>query len=468
MILANSPETQFETIPAGMIARSSSLRMEHWKQRKKRLDLILEYIFAYRASLQKALAADMNKSPQETDILEIYPVITEFKEARKKLRDWSTPDSYHSSLTFLGSSASIQYEPKGVVLIIAPWNYPFNLTIGPMISAIAAGNCIVLKPSEFTPATSSFIKKMCESLFDKDMVQVLEGDGALSAHLTSLPFDHIFFTGSPQIGKLVMQAAAKNLTSVTLELGGKSPTIVDETADIKDAAKKIAWAKWINAGQTCVAPDYLFVHESKRDELIRSIGRYAEKIYGEEKNYTSIINEHHFSRLSGAIEDGLHNGGEIAYGGKLDRLSCRIFPTLFTGLSEESTLMKEEIFGPILPIIAYQNLSEVIAQINGRPKALSLYIFSKSKKNQARVLKETSSGTAVINDAVLQFGHPSLPFGGVNNSGIGKAHGRHGFIAFSNEKSILKQRVGITMAQTLYPPFTGFKNWMLNILLRYF
>jgi len=468
MILDNPPDTQFETISASMIATSLSLRTEHWRQRKKRLDLILEYIYTHRASLQKALAVDLDKSPQETDISEIYPVITEIKEARKKLRDWSTPDSYYSSLTFLGSSASIQYEPKGVVLIIAPWNYPFNLTIGPMVSALAAGNCVVLKPSEFTPATSSFIKKMCESLFDKDMVLVLEGDAALSAHLTSLPFDHIFFTGSPQVGKLVMQAAAKNLTSVTLELGGKSPTIVDNTADINDAAKKIAWAKWINAGQTCVAPDYLFVHESKYEQLVQSIGRFAEKIYGEDKNYTSIINEHHFSRLNVAIEDGLNHGGEIVYGGKQDRPACRIFPTLFKGLSEESILLKEEIFGPILPIIIYKNLSEVIDQINNRPKALSLYIFSKSKKNQQRVLKETSSGTAVINDAVLQFGHPSLPFGGVNNSGIGKAHGRHGFLAFSNEKSILKQRVGITMAQTLYPPFTGFKNWMLNILLRYF
>ncbi len=458
----------FNRIPQSMIQKSQELRSEPWRNRKKRLKLLLDYIFVHRSELQRALGVDLNKSPQETDVSEIYPVITEIKQARSQLRDWSLPESYHSSMTFLGTSAKVHFEPKGVVLIIAPWNYPFNLTIGPLVSAIAAGNCVVLKPSEFTPATANFIKNMCESIFDKSMVQVLEGDAKVSENLTLLPFDHIFFTGSPQVGKLVMQAASKNLTSVTLELGGKSPTIVDETANIKDAAKKIAWGKWINAGQTCVAPDYLFVHESKYAQFVETLGRFSEKIYGNEEDYTSIINQHHFERLSNIIDDGVSKGGRIVYGGKADKGTCRIYPTLFTDLPQDSKLLQEEIFGPILPVISYQDLSEVISRINSLPKALSLYMFSKNKQNIKRILSETSSGTAVINDAVLQFGHPTMPFGGVNNSGIGKAHGKHGFISFSNEKSVLTQRIGITMAQTLYPPFTGFKNWMLNILLKYF
>ncbi|MBC6409204.1 MAG: aldehyde dehydrogenase family protein [Ekhidna sp.] len=283
-----------------------------------------------------------------------------------------------------------------------------------------------------------------------------------------MPFDHIFFTGSPQVGKVVMKAASKNLASVTLELGGKSPTIVDKTANIKDAATKIAWGKWQNAGQVCIAPDYLYVHEEVREKLIEELVVQSEKLYGKKEYYGSIINRHHHNRINDLMADAIEKGADIEFGGKSDRDNLRFTPTLLSNVSHHSRILNEEIFGPILPLITFKDLSEAVAFIRHKPKPLALYIFSKNSKNIEYIKKNTSSGMMTVNDTVLQFAHPNLPIGGVNNSGIGKSHGYAGFVAFSNEKAVLKQRSGLTMARILYPPYSNFKNFMIDLIVKYF
>jgi len=443
-------------------------RAGHWKDRRRKLRQLEKWILEHRDQIHHAVFKDLAKPASEVDITEVYPVLSECRHAISNLRKWTSPEPIDGSLSFLGTSAYVQYEPKGTSLIISPWNYPILLAIGPVVSSIAAGNTVVLKPSEFTPATNRVIRDMIESLFPSDQVAMLEGDAAVASELLSLPYDHIFFTGSPAVGKVVMTAAAKNLTSVTLELGGKSPTIVDETADIADAARKITWGKWTNAGQTCVAPDYVFVHRSRLEALLAGLRSEAEKRYRDKQNYASIINTRHHERLSGALKDALEQGAHLDFGGNMDAGGLYIQPTIVTQVTDQMHLMQEEIFGPILPVMAYDDLDEVIRYINDRPKPLALYHYSGSQAYKEKVLKQTSSGSVVINDSVLQFGHPHLPMGGVNNSGLGKSHGKAGFLAFSHGKAVLKQRVGFTVARTVYPPYTSFKKKLIELMLKYF
>ncbi|MFY0599862.1 MAG: aldehyde dehydrogenase family protein [Cyclobacteriaceae bacterium] len=444
------------------------LRHETISHRLARLSDIVRWIQSNRVLIQQALAEDLHKPSQEADITEIFPLLSEIRKARKNLKHWARPVNYPSSLTFLGTSGSLHYEPKGVCLIISPWNYPLLLTLGPLVSALAAGNTIFLKPSEYTPSTSALISKMTNELFDESIVKTVEGDYKVSQELLGMPFNHVFFTGSPEVGKVVMKAAASHLASVTLELGGKSPTIVDETADISDATMKIAWGKWVNAGQTCVAPDYVFVHSKVKDDFLAGLTEKAKFLYSEKANYTSIVNERHFERLSAMMNDSNLNDSSLYLSGKVNKSNLTIEPTIYTDVSEEALIMKEEIFGPLLPVIVYDNLEAVINEINSREKPLALYHFSRSRKIQKKIVEQTSSGTVVINDCVLQFAHPSLPFGGVNNSGFGKSHGKFGFQAFSNEKSVLKQRRGQTMAKLLYPPYNSWKNKLIDTLIKYF
>ncbi len=443
------------------------LRSGPVSERIVRLKRLENWILSNQKDIHEALQADLRKNPTETDISELLPALTEIREAISKVRKWAKPRRFAASMTYLGTRTAVHYEPKGVCLIISPWNYPFNLTLGPLVSAIAAGNTFFVKPSEYTPATSELLARMVRELFPESEGIVLEGDAEVATALLALPFDHVFFTGSPAVGKKVMEAAAKNLTSITLELGGKSPTIVDETCALEDTARKIAWGKWLNAGQTCVAPDYLFVHKNVAEALVKSIGIYAGKFYGQANEYTSIVSSRHFDRLKKLAEEV--DASMRYFGGTSDRNTLKMDPVAFRVDKDENlTILKEEIFGPILPIMTYTDLGEVISYINERPKPLALYIFSKSARNQQKILRETSSGTTVINDTLIQFGHPTAPFGGVNTSGIGKSHGHAGFVAFSNEKTVLKQRIGFTMAQTLYPPYSSYKNKLVQFLLRYF
>ncbi len=450
--------------------REKSLELRHSKvsKRKEKLANLEKWVLTNRDAICLAVYKDLQKPTEETEITEIFVVLSEIRKTKRNIRRWTREQPVKSSLTYLGTKASIKHEPKGACLIISPWNYPFQLAIKPLISAIAAGNTAIIKPSEFSEHTSFLIKKMCEEVFLEDEVTVILGEVSESQELLKLPFDHIFFTGSPQVGKIVMEAAAKNLTSVTLELGGKSPTIVDETANIKDAAKKICWAKWQNAGQICVAPDYLMVQENVKDKLIKEMVVQSVKRYGSERAYGGIINRHHHNRINDLMADAIEKGADIEFGGKSDRAGLRFTPTLLSNLSRESRVLHEEIFGPILPLITFQELEEVVQYINEKPKPLALYLFTRSKKSIDFIKKATSAGMMTINDAVLQFAHPNLPIGGVNNSGIGKASGYYGFLEFTNKKAILKQRNGFTMVKTLYPPYSKAKRFMINFMVKYF
>ena len=373
----------------------------------------------------------------------------EANDAIKHLASWMKPTSVMPTLLTAGTSSQVKYEPRGRCLIISPWNYPLNLTFGPLVSAIAAGNTAIIKPSEMTPHLSAAMTKLVGELFPEDEVAIFEGEAAVSQALLELPFDHIFFTGSPAIGKVVMAAAAKHLTSVTLELGGKSPTIIDATADLDLAAKNIMWGKFTNAGQTCIAPDHIFVHRSVKDAFVAKTKVVLEKAYGKDGSAPSehlahVVNARHTARVKALLDDAKAKGARVLFGGQVDEKINSIAPTLLDGISPDSKIMQEEIFGPLLPIFEFDSLDEVITKINAEPKPLALYIYSSDDAAVEKVLGETSSGGACVNHAVMQFAHGNLPFGGVNNSGIGNAHGLYGFRAFSHERAVMRTQLKLS------------------------
>ncbi|MDR3683018.1 MAG: aldehyde dehydrogenase family protein [Geothrix sp.] len=441
-------------------------------QRKAKLRALLDALMAHRAEAQAALAADFRKSPEEVDLTELYPVISEIKDALRHLPRWMRPRKVPTPMGLFGSSSTIVHEPKGVVLIISPWNYPIYLSLGPLVSALAAGNCAVLKPSEFTPHTTAFLQKLLTGLFPEEEVALVEGDAEAAQALLALPFDHIFFTGSPAVGKVVMKAAAEHLTSVTLELGGKSPVLVDADANLPEAARKIAWGKGLNAGQTCVAPDYVLVHERVHDALVEELKGAFTHFYGADAaarqaspDLARIINDRHHGRLLRLLRE---SRGLAVFGGEADAVTNYLSPTLLTEVDPASPVMQEEIFGPLLPILKVKDLDEAVAFVNARPKPLALYVFSASRRRAEDLVARTTAGGGCINDTILHFAHTGLPTGGVNTSGFGKAHGVHGFEAFSNARGILRQRTRFSAIQLMYPPYTGFVRRMIDLTLRYF
>lgn len=439
-------------------------RIAKLKQLKQALENSEEEIYA-------ALEKDLRKSRFETAITELFFTYAEIDHAIKKLKSWMKPKSAGRTISNLLASNRIFYEPKGVCLIIAPWNYPLQLIMSPLISAIAAGNCAILKPSELSNATAAVISKIIGNTFEEKEIACFEGDAAVSAELLKLPFDHIFFTGSTAIGKVVMEAAAKNLTSVTLELGGKSPVIIDDTTDLKKAAEKIAWGKLVNAGQTCIAPDYVLIDEKQEAEFVEYFKASAGKMFfaNNEINkaaFGKIINGKQFHRLTGLIKNTQLDGAKLAWGGEADEMNLVIHPTLLTSVNAKNTIMQEEIFGPILPIVTYTNLQEAIDYINTKAKPLALYIFSDSKTNRTKIIKETSAGGTCVNDVLVHISNPNLPFGGVNNSGIGNCHGFFGFKNFSHERAVVFQsKFGMT--KLIYPPYAEKMNllkWLKKIM----
>lgn len=444
---------------------SASQRINRLNALKKALET------TFRIPLQEALFKDFKKPAIETDLTEIHPVISEIKLVKKQLKSWMQPQRVKSPLVFIGSSAYVHHEPKGVCLIISPWNFPVNLTFGPLVSAIAAGNTVMIKPSEMTPNTASVMADIVASIFKPEEVALFQGDVTVAQSLLSLPFNHIFFTGSPAVGKIVMNAAAKNLSSVTLELGGKSPTIVDESANIDQAAKKIAWGKFLNNGQICVAPDYLWVHESVKDAFVKAFIKHTTHFYTEQaaqsNDYSRIVNENHFQRLANHLEDAKKNGGIIEMGGQVEASENYISPTLISGLTADATLLKDEIFGPILPLKTFTEIEKVIDYINAGEKPLALYIFSKKPSHIKKVINNTRAGSTAINHSVVQYSNHHLPFGGSNNSGIGKAHGYFGFQEFSNQRSILKQ-FSFSAVEMLMPPYTPFKKKLSEWTTKWF
>jgi aldehyde dehydrogenase (NAD+) len=406
--------------------------------RMQSLTKLGQVIRSHEAEIMAALKKDLNKSDFEAYMSEIGILLEEIRFALKNLKKWSKPQKVKSALAQVGSKSYIYPEPYGVVLIIAPWNYPVQLSLAPLIGAIAAGNCAVLKPSELTPATSKLISELIEQTFPSEYITVLQGDAETTKLLLKEKFDYIFFTGSVTVGKVIMEAAAKHLTPVTLELGGKSPCIVHKDANLKLAAKRIAWGKFLNAGQTCVAPDYLYVHREVRDEFIVSLKDAITEIYSEDVfksgNFTRIVSERHFKRLVTFLEDG-----KIIHGGRKNTGLLSIEPTLLRDVSWDDPVMQEEIFGPILPIFEYDNEVAMINKINERPKPLALYIFSEGMDFQETILNSISFGGGCINDTVFHLSSSYLPFGGVGESGMGAYHGKGSFDVFSHHKGILKQ-----------------------------
>jgi aldehyde dehydrogenase (NAD+) len=455
---------------------SLTLRLQPIKERKKLLREFSQFILANKKRIEEAVYADFKKPKLEVDLSEIYPVLSEIRHAIENLEEWAKPKKIDAPITYLGTRSSIVYEPKGVCLIIAPWNYPFSLCFGPLISCLAAGNTAIIKPSEITPHTSALINSMVSEFFDKELVHVIEGGQEISVELLKLPFDHIFFTGSPAVGKVVMRAAAENLTSVTLELGGKSPTIIDSTALISDAAKRIAFGKFLNNGQTCIAPDYVLVHEKVKDNFIENLKKEVISLFGENgkidensSSYARVVNQKHFNRIDSLVKDALARGANVEMGGELNGNANFIHPMILSNVPSTCRLMEEEIFGPILPIISFSNVEEAIKEVTSRPKPLALYIFSSSTAFKNKLLSSTSAGSVCINECVIQFTHANLPFGGVNNSGIGKSHGYYGFLEFSNQKPVLRQMSRFSSISFIYPPFNSkLKAAFVKMMLKYF
>jgi len=452
-------------------ATALRLRTSTLDERLAKIKKLKAAMLAHRDELIAAGAADFRKPPAEVELTELLPVICEANDAIRGLKKWMKPTSVWPSRMTYGLSGWVQYEPKGRTLIISPWNYPVNLTFCPLISAIAAGNTAMLKPSEMTPHLSALMVKIVKETFSPDEVAIFEGDAAVSTALLSLPFDHIFFTGSPAIGKVVMGAAAKHLTSVTLELGGKSPTIVDASADLKVAAQNILWGKFTNNGQTCIAPDHIYVHASVKDEFVRQCKTVLDATYGtdiasqqQSPFLARIVNQRHTARIRGLLDDATARGAKVLSGGAVDESDCFIAPTLIENIPADARIMSEEIFGPLLPIISFNDIDEVIARINADQKPLALYIWSRNEPTIQKLLKQTSAGGTCINHTVVHFLHGNLPFGGVNNSGIGRAHGHYGFRDFSHERAVVRTR--FMLARMFFPPYTDRMRKIINVLLK--
>ena len=439
-------------------------------ERIAKLKRLREVLLKHHEAIVEAAGRDFRRPPVEVDFTELMPVLMDISDYCKRLRKWLKPRRVRPSMMMLGTRAWVRYEPRGRCLIIAPWNYPVTLTLGPLVPAIACGNTVMIKTSEIAPHLSAVLVKIIREVFDESEVAILEGDASVAEALLALPFDHSFFTGSPAIGKLVMNAAAKHLTSVTLELGGKSPVVVDQTADIELAAKTIAWGKFINSGQTCIAPDHIHVHESVRERFVECLCANLDTWYGEggmakDAALSRVINARHAQRVADLIDDAKARGARVLYGGVVDIDEHFVSPTLLDNLPDDARIMHEEIFGPLLPILPFRTLDEVIERINAAPKPLALYIWSRDTVTANAMIARTSAGGTCVNHVAAHFLHHNLPFGGVNNSGIGSYHGEWGIRAFSHERAIVKTQV--LLASLFFPPYKPRVRKILGWLLRH-
>jgi aldehyde dehydrogenase (NAD+) len=418
--------------------------------RLAQLQKLKQAVLDRQDAILAAVKADLGR-PEFEGYFELA-ALTETNIALKQLKTWMQPQKVATGIDVFPAKAWVQPDPLGVVLIIGPWNYPFSLVFSPLVGAIAAGNCAILKPSEQAPQTSRVVAELVQSIFEPAYVAVLEGDASVSQALLAERFDHIFFTGGSAIGKIVMTAAAQHLTPVTLELGGKSPCIVDADVNLERAAKRIAWGKFVNAGQTCIAPDYLLVDRRVKAALLPLLKQAIQGFYGERPmqspDYGRMINARQFDRLVGFLADG-----QVITGGQFDRASRYIAPTILDQVSWDAPVMQEEIFGPILPVLEYDTLDQAIAWVNQRPKPLALYFFSNDTTQQQRILATTSSGGVCLNDTMMQVSVSGLPFGGVGSSGLGRYHGKYTFDTFSHFKGVLKRGMWLDLAWR-YAPYT--------------
>ncbi len=456
-------ENNFKIILEKQSAFFDSNKSKNIKFRIEQLKKLMHILKTNETILNEALYKDFRKSAFETYETELAIIYHEIKLAISKLNSWSKTKRVGSGLSNFPGKSFIMAEPFGNVLVIGAWNYPYQLSILPAVSALAAGNTVIIKPSELSLNASNTMAKIINKNFDEGILHVIEGGVEETTILLKHPFNFIFYTGSTAVGKIIMRAASENLTPVALELGGKSPAIVTEDANLKMAAKRIVWGKFLNGGQTCVAPDYLLVHQSIKKELLSEIKNQIKSIHGENPMYSEafvcIINLRHFQRLIKLIDET-----NIVIGGNTCENELFISPTVLDNVSYEDEVMQEEIFGPILPIITYEDLDWAITQIKARPKPLALYLFSNTKKVQQKVLKEISFGGGAINDVIMQLANSKLPFGGVGNSGMGNYHGKFGFDAFSHRKSIIK-KFNWFEPWFKYPPYTKWKLELIRKIL---
>lgn len=437
--------------------------------RKNKLKRFKELMISKKSEIACALAQDFGKSEHEVYLTEVLPVLSMINLTIKKLDSWMKPQKISAGPLFLGTSTFISYEAKGNTLIISPWNYPFHLAVYPVLTNFSAGNTAIVKPSEFTKSTNKIITQLFSEVFDEEEVCVIEGEIAETHELLAKPFDHIFFTGSTPVGKIVMEKASAHLASVTLELGGKSPTIVCDDYDLEHAAKRIVWGKLVNSGQTCIAPDFLMVSKKNEKALLAEIKKQIELTYPgdhkENSDYCRIITPRHAKRLNDLIQDATSKGANLICGGEYDEDRV-IAPTVLSGVTTDMLIMQDEIFGPVLPVLTYDSIQDCIQFIQKIDNPLSLYVFSNDEADVEKIRKGTCSGGFVVNDTVLHAGHGELPFGGAGKSGIGKYHGSFGFKEFSNARGVLKRNFDSKLS-FFYPPYDKTQMTVIEKLFKY-
>jgi aldehyde dehydrogenase (NAD+) len=452
-------------------ANQAAVKRTSAAERVAKLLRLRDAIVTREHAIREVLAKDFRKAASESDITEIFPSLMEIKDAITHLSAWMRPQRVATPMSLFGTHSAVYYEPKGVVLIIGPWNYPFQLVIAPLVAAIAAGNCAIVKPSELTVETSKLLVELIGAVFGDDEIAVVEGGPDETQKLLALPFDHFFFTGSTRVGKIVAEAAAKHLASTTLELGGKSPAVVDDSADIATTANRLAWGKFVNAGQTCIAPDYILVSEKRRDALVDAMTSSIAHLYGNDPkaspDLARIINTRNFDRLHKMLDDTVAAGAKVAVGGQTDAAERYIAPTILTDVKPDTAVMAEEIFGPILPVLTYQSFDEVAPFITARDKPLALYVFGSDSRRIDSVVAETTAGGTCINNTLIHFANGNLPFGGVGPSGTGNYHGFYGFKAFSHERAVLRQG-RLDVLKQVYPPYNSKVTRMLGWMRRLF
>ena len=467
--------------PAALRALFEKQQASRWKvahgsaaERREKLSRLRKAIVARSGEIEDALRRDFRKAPAETENTEVLTSLMELDHAIRHVARWMRPRRVKGGIALAGTKSQLRYEPLGVVLVMAPWNYPFSLLINPLVAAIAAGNCVILKPSEKTPATSALLSRLIGDLHDPAEVAVVEGGAEVGAALLELPFDHFFFTGGPVVGRKVMEAAARHLASCTLELGGKSPAIVDASADVKAAAERIVWGKFINGGQTCIAPDYVHVHASQKAALVAELKTSLARFYGateearqQSPDFCRVVDDGAFRRLSGLLEGSVAAGAKVEAGGRTDAAERYIAPTLLTDVTAQMPVMQEELFGPLLPILTYEREDEVHALVRKLGKPLALYLFSRDRAAVERWLQSTTSGGVSVNNTLLHITNPNLPFGGVGGSGQGSYHGEFGFRTFSHERGVLRQRKP-DLSTGFFPPYTAKKARLARLLSRLF
>ncbi|AXY59855.1 coniferyl aldehyde dehydrogenase [Acinetobacter sp. WCHAc010052] len=439
------------------------------EQRKAQLQTLKELLVRHQDEIAEAISQDFsNRSKDETLLFELMTSISGIKHSLKNLKKWMKPEKRDVGILFQPAKAYIRYQPVGVVGVVVPWNYPLFLAVGPLAQAIAAGNRVMLKMSEFTPVFSALFKRLIAENFSDDQICVVTGDAQVAQSFTALGFDHLLFTGATSIGKHVLRAAAENMTPVTLELGGKSPAVVASDAELTETAKRIVFGKAMNAGQTCVAPDYAFVHSSQVEQFITAYKAALEQFYpGDIQNnpdYTAIISERQFLRLQSYLTDAEQKGANVILL-KGEDSQRRMAHRIVAGVSDDMLLMQNEIFGPVLPVVAYQSMDEVIEYINGHDRPLALYYFGYNKAEQQRILNHTHSGGVCLNETLLHVGQEDMPFGGIGPSGMGHYHGVEGFKTFSHAKSVF-ERPKFSMMKLVYPPYgTAIQQWIYKLFI---